>query len=89
MGRLTDDETPIPELTQDLITETIKRTEAQHCPTNERCFVFPHPLGDALARYDAHHRCRVGWMMRDAGGESCEILLDLTTGMARLWRHPN
>lgn len=84
-----DDQTPIPELTQTLIAETMERTEARHCPRNERCFVFPHPLEEARARCDAHHRCRVGWMLRDAGRESFEILLDLTTGMARLWRHPD
>jgi hypothetical protein len=49
--------------------------------------VFPHPLDDARASCDKHHRCRVGWLMRDAGRESFEILLDLTTGQARLWRH--
>ena len=78
-----DDESPILELTQELIAETIKRTEARHCPPEARCFVFPHPLADARASCDAPHRCRVGWMMRDAGCASFEILLDLTTGLAR------
>jgi hypothetical protein len=54
------DETSIPEHTQELIAETIKRTEARHCPLNERCFVFPHPLEDARSSCDANHRCRVG-----------------------------
>src|SRR5215203_7363045 len=66
-----------PELTEERIAEAMARAEKVACrPGDDRCYPLPHGLDDARASCTPKGRCKVGWIVANAGRESWDVWLD-------------
>ena len=75
------------ELTEERIAEAMARAERVACgPGDDRCYPLPCGVDDARASCTPKGRCKVGWIVANAGRESWDVWLDLHTDEGRLRR---
>ena len=56
------------ELTDEIIAAAMAKAEKRMCaPGDNRCYAFPYDLAGAQATCTVKGRCKVGWVVRDAG----------------------
>jgi hypothetical protein len=76
-----------PELTEEQIAEAMARAERVACRSgDDRCYPLPSGVEGARATCTPKGRCKVGWIVANAGRESWDVWLDLHTGEGRLRR---
>jgi hypothetical protein len=76
-----------PELTEERIAEAMARAEKAACrPGDNRCLALPYDVASALATCTPKGRCKVGWIVANAGRDAWDVWLDLHTGEGRLRR---
>jgi hypothetical protein len=76
-----------PALTEEQITEAMARAEKVACrPADHRCYPLPYSAAEAQKTCTPKGRCKVGWIVANAGRESWDVWLDLHTGEGRLRR---
>lgn len=82
-----DNETPILDLTQDMLTAAIAWAEKALCLfLNECCFVLPDRLEAARYICDCRGRSEICRAITNGGRNAFDLLLDLRSGEGRL--HP-
>jgi len=70
-----------------MITEAMARAEKIACtPGDNRCLPLRYRPQDALETCTPKGRCKIGWIVADAGRKAWDVWLDLTTGEGRLKR---
>jgi hypothetical protein len=75
------------ELTEERIAEAMARAEKVACrPGDDRCYPLPYGLEEARASCTPKGRCKVGWIVANAGRDSWDVWLDVHTGEGRLRR---
>jgi hypothetical protein len=75
------------ELTEERIAEAMKRAEKVACrPGDNRCLPLPYDLASARATCTPKGRCKVGWIVANAGRDAWDVWLDLPTGEGRFRR---
>jgi hypothetical protein len=75
------------ELTEERIAEAMPRAEKVACrPGDGRCLPLPYDVASALATCTPKGRCKVGWVVANAGRDTWDVWLDLHTGEGRLRR---
>ena len=75
------------ELACETIGKAMARAEMVACwPRDDRCFPFLDRLEDAYASCTPKGRCRIGWIVANAGPNCWDIWLDVHTGEGRLRR---
>lgn len=57
-------------------------------PGDNRCYVFPDPLHEAIQTLTPKGRCPIGWIVVNSGPDSWDVWLDVNTGEAQLKRRP-
>jgi hypothetical protein len=68
-----------------MIAEAMARAEKVACRRGEgRYYAFPDSVEDAGASCTQNGRCRIGWIISDAGRESWDMWLEVHTGEERL-----
>jgi hypothetical protein len=76
-----------PELTDELIAEGMARAEKVACPPgDQRCLPLPYDVESARQTCTPKGRCKIGWIVADAGRTAWDVWLDLHTGEGRLRR---
>jgi hypothetical protein len=71
-------------LTQELIAEAMARAEKGACrPGDDRCYAIPNRLKDAKGSCTPKGRCKIGWIVADAGRKAWDVWLDLHKGVCR------
>ena len=63
------------------------RAEKVACrPGAHRCLPLPNPVQSALATCTPKGRCKIGWIVANAGRDTWHVWLDLHTGEGRVRR---
>ena len=76
-----------PTLTDEMIAEAMARAEKVTCtPGDQRCLPLPYDVAGALSTCTPKGRCKIGWIVADAGRKAWDVWLDLHTGEGRLRR---
>ena len=74
-------------LTQEMIDEGMARAEKVACtPGDQRCLPLPYDVESARATCTPKGRCKIGWIVADAGRKAWDVWLDVHTGEGRLRR---
>ena len=61
-------------LTDDLIAAVMARAEQAFCPpADSRCYAFPDSATEARKTCTPAGRCKIGWVVRDAGREARDV----------------
>ncbi len=77
----------MPQLTEDIIAEAMDRAWRAVCsPANERCYGLPYGVKEAQETCTPEGRCKIGWVVADAGRKAWDAWLDTRTGEGRLRR---
>jgi hypothetical protein len=58
-------------------------------PGDQRCLALPYDVESARFTCTPKGRCKVGWIVADAGRTAWDVWLDLHTGEGRLRRRPD
>jgi hypothetical protein len=75
------------ELTEERITEAMARAEKVACrPGDGRCYALPYSAVEARKTCTPRRRCKIGWVVANAGRDAWDVWLDLETGEGRLRR---
>jgi hypothetical protein len=61
------------ELTDELITAAMAKSDARVCVGSDRCYAFPDRLKDTRASRTPKGRCQVGWIVSEGGRESWDV----------------
>jgi hypothetical protein len=76
-----------PALTEEMIAEAMARAEKMACqPWDGRCLPLPYSAVEARKTCTPKGRCKVGWIVANAGRDAWDVWLDLHTGEGRLRR---
>jgi hypothetical protein len=79
----------MPALTEEMIAEAMARAEKVACtPGDPRCLPLPCSVSGALESCTPKGRCKVGWIVADAGRKAWDVWLDVSTGEGRLRKQP-
>ena len=74
-------------LTDEMITEAMARAEKVAClPGDQRCLPLPYDVESAQQTCTPKGRCKLGWIVADAGRKSWDVWLEILTGEGRLRR---
>jgi hypothetical protein len=75
------------ELTEERIAEAMARAEKVACrPADNRCLPLPYSAAEARKTCTPMGRCKVGWIVANAGRDAWDVWLDVHTGEGRLRR---
>ena len=74
------------ELTEEMIEAAMAKADARVCVGNARCFALPDPLHAARETCTPKGRCTVGWIVSQAGRESRDVWLEVSTRLVKLIR---
>jgi hypothetical protein len=75
----------LPTLTEEMIAEAMARAEKVAClPGDQRCLPLPYDVDDARSTCTPKGRCKVGWIVAEAGRKAWYVWLDIHTGEGRL-----
>ena len=72
------------ELTEAMIKAAMTKADQRVCFGNPRCYALPYRVEDARPTCTAKGRCKVGWVVTNAGQESWDVWLEVSTGMVKL-----
>jgi hypothetical protein len=76
-----------PPLSDAMIEEAMLRAEKVACsPGDQRCLPLPYDVAGALATCTPKGRCKIGWIVADAGRKAWDVWLDVHTGEGCLRR---
>jgi hypothetical protein len=74
-----------PDLTEEVIIGAIARAEKVACrPGDDRCAALPDEVERARQTCTPEGRCKMGWIVANAGRDSWDVWLDHHTGEGRL-----
>jgi hypothetical protein len=74
-------------LTQEMIEDGMARADKVACrPGDNRCLPLPYDVESARATCTPKGRCKIGWIVADAGRKAWDVWLDVHTGEGRLRR---
>ena len=71
------------ELTEAMIAAAVAKADARVCVGSDRCSAFPDRLEDARQTCTPKGRCKVCWFVSKDGRESCEVWLEVRTGLVK------
>ena len=71
-------------LTEVMIAAAMAKADARVCTDNPRCYAFPDRLEDARETCTPKGRCKVGWLVTNAGRDSFDVWLEVSTGLVKL-----
>ena len=78
-----------PALTDALIATAMAKADARVCVGNPRCYPFPDRLEDARASCTPQGRCKVSWILANAGRDSWDVWVEVHTGLVKLIQRAN
>ena len=74
------------ELTEEMIVTAMAKADARVCVGSDCCFAFPDRLQHARETCAPKGGCTVGWIVSRGGRESCDVWLEVGTGLIKLIR---
>ena len=74
------------EPTEAMIEAAMAKAEGRVCTGSDRCYALPSDVETARARCTPKGRCRVGLIVSKGGRESCDVWLEVSTGLVKLIR---
>ena len=72
------------DLTRDMLEAAMAKADARVCAGSPRCFALSDPLYAARETCTPEGRCKVGWIVSQGGQESCDVWLEVSTGLVKL-----
>ena len=77
---------PAAELPDDRITAALAKDQARVCVGSDRCYALPSDVETTRSRCTPEGRCRVGAIVSQGGRGSCDVWLEVSTGLVKLVR---
>jgi len=71
------------ELTEAMVAAAVAKADVRVCVGNAHCSAFPDRLQDARQTCTPKGRCKICWFVSKDGGESCEVWLEVRTGLVK------
>jgi len=71
------------ELTEEMIAAAMAKADRRVCVGSDRCYAFPDRVEDARETCTPKGRCKVGWIVSRGGCESCDVWLEIATGLVK------